>query len=211
MRTALHRIGAGALAYVVSYILVGLVTVPRLGQYLTLDSNNAVTLLEVYRSAGSPLWQAIGWFTLNAHGVSIAISSKSGHTVAGGNLVHGESLWLGFIPGWLGLVPMIACLLVGVAVSATNRFSSPVPAGVGAYMAPGYLFAVLLSTVVFAGAVAPVTTAARIAPLRQYLGGRWLLLAVLSPLVFGSLGASLGRSPVLTATIERLRSGLSLR
>lgn len=209
MRTALHRVAAGVFAYLVSYVLVGLVTVPRLGQYLTRGPSNAVTVLDVYHSAGSPLWQAIGWFTLNAHGVSISISSKSGHPVGAGNFVHAESLWLGIIPRWLGLVPMVACLLVGVAVAATSR-SSPVPTSVGAYMAPGYLFAMLLSTVVF-GPVGPVTASVSINPLTQYLGGRWLPLVVLSPLVFGSLGALLGQSPVLTDTIERLRSDLTLR
>ncbi|NEU55935.1 hypothetical protein [Halorussus sp. MSC15.2] len=206
MRTALHRIASGALAYVVSYVLIGLVTVPRLGQYLVRASDDAVTVLDVYHSAGSPLWQAVGWFTLNAHGVSIDIAAVRDT----GNFVSDGGMWLGILPGWLGLVPIVACLLVGVAVSATNR-SSPVSMGVGAYMAPGYLFTMLLSTVVFAGTVGPVTASARVLFPGNYPGGRWLLFVVLTPLVFGSLGAFLGQSPVLTATIERLRSDSSLR
>ncbi|MFC4447789.1 hypothetical protein [Halorussus aquaticus] len=206
MRTALHRIAAGALAYVVSYVLIGLATVPRLGRYLVRASDDAVTVLDVYRSAGSPLWQAVGWFTLNAHGVPIDIAAVRDT----GNFVSDGAMWLGILPGWLGLVPLVACLLVGVTVTATNR-SSPVPMGVGAYMVPGYLVALLLSTVVFAGGVGPVTASARVLLPGSYPGGRWLLLVVLAPLVFGSLGASLGQSPVLTATVERLRSDLSLR
>ncbi|UPV99454.1 hypothetical protein M0R88_13105 [Halorussus gelatinilyticus] len=205
MRTALRRIAAGALAYVVSYVLTGLVTVPRLGRYLVQGSYSAA-ILDVYHSAGSPLWQAVGWFTLNAHGISVDVAAVRNT----GNFVYEGALWLGILPGWLGLVPVVACLLVGVAVTARGR-SSPVPVSVGAYMVPGYLFAVLLSSVAFAGALGPVAASASIAPLRQYLGGRWLLLVVLAPLVFGSLGALLGQSPVLTATIERLRSGPSLR
>ncbi|PSQ48257.1 hypothetical protein BRD15_05740 [Halobacteriales archaeon SW_6_65_15] len=34
MRTALQRIGTGALAYVASYVLIGLVTVSRIDRYL---------------------------------------------------------------------------------------------------------------------------------------------------------------------------------
>lgn len=209
MRTALQRIVAGALAYIASYVLIGLVTVPRLGQYLTHDPGDAVTALDAYYSAGSPLWQAIGWFTLNAHAVPTTISSKSGRIVASGNLVHAEPLWIGIIPGWLGFVPIVACSLVGVAVTATGRSPSPVPVGVGISMVPGYLLAVLLSTVVFTGAVGPATASVSL-PL-NVRDGRWLPLVVLSPLVFGSLGALLGQSPVLTATVERLRSDLTLR
>ncbi|UPV74995.1 hypothetical protein M0R89_02755 [Halorussus limi] len=202
MRTSLRRIGAGAFAYVVSYVLIGLVTVPRFDQYLTHDPSNAVGVLDAYHSAGSPLWQAVGWFTLNAHAVPINVGSGDVNFVSDG------AMWLGIIPGWLGLVPMVACLLVGVAVTATSR-SSPVPVSVGAHMIPGHLFAMLVSTVAFAGAVGPVTASASLTV--NVRDGRWLVFVVLSPLVFGSLGALLGRSPVLTATIERLRSGPSLR
>ena len=201
MRTLLHRIVAGAVAYVVSYVLIGLVTVPRVGQLLTQKAGNAVTVFDVYRSAGSPLWQAVGWFTLNTHGVLIDIAAVRGSR----NLVSTGAAWLGMIHGWIGLIPMVACLLVGVAVAV--RGPSPVPLSVGAGMAPGYLFVMLLSTVLFT--VGPVTSSASLwLTIRDV---EWLLFVVLSPLVFGSLGALLGRSPVLTATIERLRSGPSLR
>lgn len=206
MRTALHRIVAGALAYIVSYALTGLLTVSRLDRYLVRASDDAVTVLDVYHSAGNPLWQAIGWFTLNAHGVPIDITAVRDT----GNFVADGGMWLGVLPGWLGLVPMVACLLVGVAVTAVNR-SSPVATSVGAHMVPGYLFAMLSSTVVFAGAVGPVNASATVLLPGDYTGGRWWILVVFSPLVFGSLGALLGRSPVLTATVERLRSGPLLR
>lgn len=200
MRTVLHRIAAGALAYIVSYVLIGLVTVPRLGQYLAHDSGNAV--LDVYHSAGSPLWQAIGWFTLNANGVSISVGQNTTNFVADG-------AWIGVIHGWIGLVPMVACLLVGVTVAVRSPPPSPVPLSVGAYMTPGYLFAVLASTVVFTGSGGPVDATAM--SRATYLDGQWLVYVLFTPLVFGSLGALLGQSPVLTATIERFRAGLSLR
>lgn len=204
MRTALHRIAAGAVAYIASYVLIGLVTVPRLGQYLTHDSGNAVTVLDVYHSAGSPLWQAIGWFTLNANGVPVSIAAGQDTT----NFVA-DGAWLGVIHGWVGLVPMVACLLVGVTVAVRSPPPSPVPLSVGAYMMPGYLFAVLASTVVFTGSGGPVEATAMLRA--TYLNGQWLVYALFTPLVFGSLGALLGQSPVLTAAIERLRSGPSLR
>lgn len=199
MRTALHRIAAGALAYVVSYVLIGLVAVPRLGQYLTHDSGTAVAALDVYHSAGSPLWQAIGWFTLNVHGVPIS-------GLPGGVTYVSDGAWLGVIHGWVGLVPMVACLLVGVTVAVRRSPPSPVPLSVGAYMTPGYFFAVLASTVAFTGPFGPVDA---LVSTGRY--GQWLVYVLFTPLVFGSLGALLGQSPVVTATIERLRSGPSLR
>lgn len=75
------------------------------------------------------------------------------------NFARGEEtakMWLGVIPGWLGFMPMIACLLVGVVMTATRRSQSPVSLGVGVHMVPGYLFGVLASIAVFAGAVGPV-------------------------------------------------------
>lgn len=206
MRTALHRVAGGALAYLVSYLLVGLATIPRLDRYLRRSSEEAVTVLDVYHSAGSPVWQAVGWFTLNAHGVPTDISAVRDT----GNFVADGAMWFGAIPGWLGLVPMVACLLVAAILTARSR-SSAVPASVGAHMVPGYLFAMLLSTAVFAGPVAPVNTSAKVLLPGDYAGGRWWLLVVFAPLVFGSLGALVGQSPMLTATIERLRSGASLR
>jgi hypothetical protein len=203
MRTVLRRIAAGALAYVVSYVLIGLVTVPRLGEYLTRESTNAVTALDVYHSAGSPLWQAIGWFTLNANGVPIRVAGDTTNFVANG------TVWLGMVHGWVGLIPMVACLLVGAIVVMRSPSSSPVPLSVGAYMMPGYLVAVLASTVVFGGEVGPVTATASLR--LNIWDSQWLLFVLLLPLVFGSLGALLGQSPILTATIERLRSGSSLR
>ncbi|WP_276300930.1 hypothetical protein [Halorussus lipolyticus] len=206
MRTALHRIAGGALAYLVSYLLVGLVTVPRLDRYLRRSSDEAVTVLDVYHSAGSPLWQAVGWFTLNAHGVPVDVVAVRDS----GNFVADGAMWFSAIPGLLGLVPMVACLLVGAVLTARSR-SSPVPASVGAHMVLGYLFATLLSTAVFAGAVGPVSASASVLLPGDYAGGRWWLVVVFAPLVFGSVGALMGQSPLLTATIERLRSGASLR
>ena len=182
MRTALHRIAAGALAYVISYALIGLVTV-----------------LDVSYSAGKPLWQAIGWLTLNTHGVPLS-------GLPGGVNSVSDGAWLGVIHDWVGLVPMVACLLVGVTVAVRSPPPSPVPLSVGAYMTPGYFVAVLASTVVFVGPFGPVD-----ALLSTGRHGQWLVYALFTPLVFGSLGALLGQSPVLTATIERLRSGPSLR
>ena len=203
MRTVLHRIAAGALAYVVSYVLIGLLTVPRLGEYLAHDSGNAVAAFDVYHSAGSPLWQAIGWFTLNANGIPISVGTDATNFVSDG------TVWLGMIHGWVGLLPMAACLLVGATVAVRSQSPSPVPLSVGAFMTPGYLVAVLASTVVFSGAVGPVTASAQLR--LSIWDSQWLLLVLLLPLVFGSLGALLGQSPILTDTIERVRSGSSLR
>lgn len=209
MHTVLHRIAAGALAYVVSYVLIGLATVPRIGQYLTPYPGNGVTVLEVYRSAGSPLWQAIGWFTLNANGVPVTISVGAGNVVPEATLVHEGSVWLGVVQGWLGLVPMVACLLVGVAVTARSNGPSPVPLSVGAYMVPGYLFAVLASTVAFSGTVGPVDASATL--FSGYPADKWLIPVLLSPLVFGSLGALLGQSSVLESAFGNLLSESSRR
>lgn len=205
MRTALQRIGAGALAYVVSYVLIGLVTATRIDRYLVAEPDKGVTILEAYQSAGSPLWQAIGWFTLNAHGVPIDVAGVRDT----GNFVHEGSLWLGVVPGWVGLVPMVACLLVGAIVTARSLGPSPVPLGVGAFMVPGYLFAVLASTVAFSGAVGPVDASATL--ISTYPADRWLLPSLVSPLVFGSLGALLGRSSLLESTTADRSKGSSHR
>ena len=183
MRTALQRIAAGALAYIISYVLIGLVTVPRLGYYLAHDSVNGVTALDVYHEAGRPLWQAVGWFTLNANRVPINVGLGTTNFLSGGRE------WLGVIYGGVGLVPMVACLLVGVAV-AVRSSPSPVPLSVGAYMTPGYLFAVLVSLVVFAGRGGPVDASAVL--FAGYPNGQWVVFVLLTPLVFGSLGALLG-------------------
>lgn len=209
MRTALHRLAAGALAHVVSYALIGLLTLPRLGRYLTYDPGNGVTVFEVYRSAGSPLWQALGWFTLNANGVPITVTTESGNVISMANFVNEGAAWLGVIQGWFGLVPMVACLLVGVAVAVRSRRPSVVPLGVGAYMVPGYLLAVFASVVAFAGPFGPVD--ASVTLFSTYPADRWLIPVLTTPLVFGSLGALLGQSPVLTSTVERLQSESSLR
>ena len=209
MRTALQRIAAGALAYIVSYVLIGLVTIPRLNQYLRPNREGVVTVLEVYHSAGSPLWQAIGWFTLNANGVPINIYTGSGNAIPTVNFVSDGSLWFGVIPGWFGLVPMVACFLVGVVVAATSRPPSPFPLSVGAYMVPGYLVALLASTVVFAGGVGPVNASVKL--IDTYPADRWLLPTLLTPLLFGSLGAFLGQSPFLKSNVENMVSKLSLR
>lgn len=208
MRPALQRIAAGAFAYVVSYVLVGLVTATRVVEYLP-DSGDGLTVLEVYQSAGSPLWQAVGWFALNANGVPISVAAESGNVVAMENFLRDGSLWLGLVPGWLGLVPMAACLLVGAAVAVRRRPPSPVALGVGAYMVPGYLLAVLASTVAFSGTVGPVD--ASVTLLTWYPPERWLLPTLLAPLVFGSLGAFLGGSSVLESAVDDLLSGASLR
>lgn len=182
MRTALHRIGAGALAYIVSYALIGIVAV-----------------LDVTHSVESPLWQGIGWITLNVHKVPIAALSGRVNPISDGG-------WLGLIHSWVGLIPMVACLLVGVTVAVCRQRSSLIPLSVGAYMTPGYFFAVLASAVVFTGPFGPVD-----ALLSTGRFGRWLVYVLFTPFIFGTLGALLGQSPVLTATIERLRSGPSLR
>ncbi|WP_158058426.1 hypothetical protein [Halorussus halophilus] len=201
MRTALHRIAAGALAYVVSYLLVGLATVTRIDNLLTLDSATTIDPIVVYQSAGNPVWQAIGWFTLNAHGVPVTIANETGNVVAAMNFVHHQGAWLGVIQGSLGLLPMLACLLVGLGVTLRSC-QSPVPLSVGAYMTLGYLLAVFASTVVFSGTVGPID--ASFALPMNIRSTRWFIFVLLTPLVFGSVGAFLGRSPVFESAFERL-------
>lgn len=200
MNTALQRVLAGTLAFVVSYVLIGLATVTRIAQYLTPDTIPGVTVLEVYRSAGRPQWQAIGWFTLNVHGIPVTVSIDKGHLVSQELLVHEGALWLGIVPGWFGFAPMVACLVVGAAVATRG---GPTPsAAIGTWMAAGYFVAVLLSTYLFSGAVGPVN--AHFDLIGTYPPEKWLLPVILYPLVFGSVGAYLAQSHLIRAQYERI-------
>lgn len=201
MRSTARSLFAGVAAYTLTYFLVGLATVGRLGTYLAVGPPGGPSLRAVYQDAGGPVWQAVGWLTLNAHGVPLRVAVPDGAIVTLANLLVNDGKWLGTIPGWVGLLPAVACLLAGAAIVATSEPPTPVGWHVGAGMTAGYLGAVLISTVLFSGTVGPVDASFTL--IDGYPADRWLLPAVLAPLLFGSAGAMLGRSPALRAAADR--------
>lgn len=203
MRTTARSLLAGVAAYIGTYLLIGLFTITRLAGYLQVASPTARSLVAVYRDAGSPAWQAIGWLTLNAHGIPLTVTVEAGRIVSLANLLGSDGKWLGLVPGWLGMVPAVACLLAGAAVTATSDPPAPVGWHVGTAMVGGYVAAVLASILVFSGTVGPVN--ASFALIGNYPPDRWLLPVVLAPLLFGSLGAAVGRTPTVRSAIRRAR------
>lgn len=195
MYAALRRVIAGACAFVLTYLIVAIVAASRISHYLTPDPGNGPTVLSAYRAAGEPLWQGIGWLALNTLGIPISVSVEPGYVVVHANLVYDGSLWFGVIPGVFGFVPMVACLLAGAGVVALSPTPSPVPLAVGAYMVPGHLSAVLVATFLFSGAAGPVEASFALTTL--YPTAKWLIPTVVSPLLFGSVGAFLVQSPLI--------------
>jgi hypothetical protein len=204
MRTVIRRVGGGVLAYLATYALIALLTAPRMTEYLRLDEREALAALEIYRGAGEPMWQAVGWLTVNAHNVPVTIRTDEGTVATITNFVLDGGGWLGVLPGWLGLVPVVACLLVGLAIAVTSPRSVPVTWSIGAYMTVGYVPALLASTVLFSGTVGPVD--AKFVLIQGYPADRWLLPTIVAPLIFGSIGAFVGRSPVLDSALDRIAS-----
>jgi hypothetical protein len=203
MRPVVHHVIGGVLAYAVTYALIGLPTVPRTPEYLHVDPPNEFVALEAYRAGGEPLWQAVGWFPVNAHNIPVDISTGT-QEVSWVNFVFPGARWLGVIVGWLGLVPFVACFVIGFAIAVTSPRSTPIARSVGAYMTVGDVPALVASTIRFSGAVGPVD--ATFTLVMGYPADRWLLPAVAAPLLFGSLGAFLGRSPLLEPFRDRIVS-----
>ncbi|MXR40425.1 hypothetical protein GRX01_03525 [Halobaculum sp. WSA2] len=204
MYAALQRVLAGACAFVLTYLVVAFVAASRIARYLTPDSGNGPTVLDAYRAAGEPLWQAIGWLALNTLGVPIGVSVESGYVIRHANLVYDGSLWFGVVPGVFGLVPMVTCILAGAGVVVLSPTPSHVPLAVGTYMIPGHLSAVLVATILFSGAVGPVEASFTLTTL--YPPTKWLIPTVVSPLLFGSAGAFVVQSPFVQSILNRLRT-----
>lgn len=158
MRPVVRRVTGGILAYSVTYALTGLVTVSRTTEHLHLqvDHPNEFGALDAYRAGGEPLWQAVCWFTVNAHYIPVDISTGTQEDYFV-NFVSPGAGWLGVIVGWLGLVPFVACFLVGFAIAVTSPTSTPIAWSVGAYRTVGYVPALVASTILFSGSSGPWT------------------------------------------------------
>lgn len=191
MNRALHRLGAGVGTYGLTYLLVGLVTMPlfpRILQSSRWAAGESLPLWMAYTEVGRPFWKAVGWVLLGIHRIPLDVRYRPPEATLGRDVL----LVAGY--EWLYLVPAIACFLGGAATVALSADSSPIDLAVGSYLAVGYAGAAVLSTVLFR----VTTTKASVRPLLLgHWNPAWLLLIVGYPLVFGTIGAFAAKSPLL--------------
>lgn len=201
MRTALRRATVGVGTYVAAYLLMGLATVPVRSRILKATfpasgSGESVSALwHVYASAGRPVWKAVGWILLDAHLVVLRVAPEPNSITWKNPLV---------VAGvdWLYLVPAVACVGGGVAVVRVTSEPAPVALAVGTHLAVGYASAAVASAFAFRLAVGTASVApALVNPVSL----AWPIAAVGFPLVFGSLGAVVGRTPLPRDRLRRER------
>jgi hypothetical protein len=200
MNRALQNVGYGVLTYLFGCLLAAVAALSG-----TLDvilqsspggvgSDGASAAWQVYAAAGRPVWKAVDWVYLNAHGVPMRIMSEPGAYTSINPLFESGV-------AWLYLVPPVACL-VGGAVAATRTTSTGLPVAVGAYLAVGYVGAGVASAFL---AVARTPTQFAMPALVNDVAMYWPVVLAGVPLAFGTLGAALAASP----TASRLRGGHS--
>ncbi|WP_458187325.1 hypothetical protein [Haladaptatus sp. NG-WS-4] len=189
-----RRIGAGIGTYLLSYLLVGLATIPLLPRILQPSrdpSGEARMLWLAYTDAGQPVWKAVGWVLLNAHFIPVNAHFR-GAGLSGGTTV-------GVVGGyeWLYLVPVVACLLGGAAIVVLSDDSSPVAPAVGSYLAVGYVPTAVLSAPLFAINTSKAGVGMGDESGHLFLRGVLAVRPRRLPLVFGTLGAIVAKSPLL--------------
>lgn len=191
MNRSLHRLGAGVATYGLTYLLVGLVTMPLLPRMLQSSrwaAGESLPLWQAYTEVGRPIWKAVGWVLLGSHRIPLAVKYRTSELTLGRDVL----LVVGY--EWLYLVPAVACILGGAATVILSTDSAPIEVAIGSYLAVGYAGAAVLSMILFR-----VTT--NKAVVKPLLLGRWspewLLFIVGYPLVFGTLGAFAAQSPLL--------------
>lgn len=191
MNRALHRLGAGVGTYGLTYLLVGLVTMPLLPQMFQSSrwaAGESLPLWLAYTEIGRPVWKAIGWVLLGTNRIPLDVKAQTPELMVGRDVM----LVAGY--EWLHLIPAVACLLGGAATVVLSTDSSSVEMAVGSYLAVGYSGAAILSTVLFGVS----TSRAIVRPLLLgYWNPFWMLFVVGYPLVFGTVGAFAAKSPLL--------------
>lgn len=193
MRVAYRRIIGGVLTYALGFVLTGLVAYPWLDQILRGAPGSSSGPYHVYRIANEPLLTAVGWILLSVHRAEMVVRQPGmvGHL----NPVQQA----GF--GWLLVVPAIACFIGGLVTGLTSSRSTPNSVFVGMYQAIGYVFAMTVSFFLLRLRVIDSGTSIMASP--DILSILWLFPAIALPLIFGSLGAFLSRSPIVAAAIPR--------
>lgn len=190
MPSALRRATIGVGTYIAAYLLMGLATVPVLSRIMKATFpgvEGSSALWHTYTAAGQPVGKAIGWTLLNAHLVTLRIAPEPNSITWKNPLV-----WAGV--DWLYLAPAVACVIGGVAVVRSSTQSDPIPLAVGTHLAIGYASAFLVSVFVFRLTIGTATVRPSLISPASVV---WPLAVIGFPVVFGSLGAVLGRTSVL--------------
>jgi hypothetical protein len=164
---------AGALAYLLGYVVVYAWQGPNVEEQLT-DINAIVSLLGGEQIAKT---EGVAWLFYNAHFVRTQLGGQNNSVNFIAEADGGELLYL---------VPILALLVAGLAVAVLSRVDDPLEgAAMGTLLTVGYLPAAIGGAVVFRynfgdGAIQPELVTA--------IG----LAGLLYPLLIGAIGGALG-------------------
>lgn len=169
---------AGAAAYLVGYVLT----------YLLVRD-------EARREFGetAPTWKVAGWYHYNAHFVDV-VTSRSIGGLGGSGVVNLIAESASSTTGLLYVLPPILLLAAGVAVAwhldAPDLGSAAVG---GAATAIGYGVLAILGAVLYAHTVSGTVFGIEVsAQISIPMGDAVIIVALLYPLVLGTLGAVVG-------------------
>lgn len=189
MQPSSRRLFAGVLTFGLAYVLTALVAFPWQSHLLP-------------ASPEAPYWIAAGWILLATHGAEMVVFQPG--TISHTNPVSDAGFQ------WLLVVPILVSFIAGVVTVRTSSLSSPVSTAIGGYLTVGYLSATTLSFFVFRVSVT-TDTGTTVTGHPDVLSILWLLPAVFVPLVFGSLGAWSGKSPMLDTVFGSDTTGVQER
>lgn len=180
MRPRNRRSLAGVLTFALAYVLTAVAVLPWKSRFLHFDPD-------------APYWIAAGWAFLATHGADVVVSQPG--RIGRLNPVYEAGFQ------WLLLIPIFASFIVGLVAVRTSSLTAPVATSIGGYLAVGYLSATVASFFLFRSSTT-IDGGATVTVQPDVLSVLWPLSAFLIPLVFGSLGAWSGKSPLLDALFD---------
>lgn len=179
MRPRNRRLVAGVLTSCLAYALTALAVLPWKARFL-------------HYNPDAPYWVAAGWAFLATHGADIVVSQPG--RIGYLNPVYQDGFQ------WLLVFPILASFVGGVVAVRMSSLRATVSTAIGSYLAVGYLFATFASFFLFR--TTTTTDGATVTVQSDVLGALWVFPAFLIPMVFGSLGAWSGQSPLLDTLFD---------